>query len=67
MYAQNIVHHLIEGYSSFDEIKEMVSKHNQEPCCLIFDDGLSGITHDITRIFYELYGEKKITFNSYMK
>ena len=54
MYAKNIVNHLIEGSLPFEDIKEMVSKHKSDPSCLIFDDGLSGISQDITRIFYEL-------------
>ena len=54
MYSKNIINELIEGCPPFETIKDMVSKNKEGPSCLIFDDGLSTICQDITRIFYEL-------------
>ena len=55
MFAMRVITKMIEGYTSYDELKELVMSYKYDGgSVLIFDDQLSEINDDMMKIFHEL-------------
>lgn len=55
LYNAGLVHKLLDHFPGFDEMKALLMPYKDDGgSLLILDDGLSSLSSDITRIFYEL-------------
>ena len=67
LYNEGIVHKLINGYPSYDEISKLTTPHKKEGSILILDDGLNAVTEDVSKLFFQLFIEKEIFPSTYFR
>lgn len=55
MYGNGVITKMIEGYTNYEELKELIMSYKQDGgSFLILDDQLSNLNSDIMKIFFEL-------------